>query len=79
LLLVVCVDGAGEDVVIPAVDLQAVMGQSASDFRVCFQVFELRDDVGADQRDVERARIAGGDARRKELPGGFEVAEPFGG
>src|SRR5580698_3107557 len=79
LLQVVGFDAAGEDVVIPTMDLEAVVGQSARDFRMSLQVFELRDHVGADERDVESARIAGGDAGREKLPGGLHVAEPFGG
>ena len=55
------------------------MGQSVRDFGVSLEVFELRDDVGADERDVKSARIAGGNARREKLPGGLDVAEPFGG
>jgi len=78
-LLVPRVDGSGEDVVVPAVHLELIMGDGSGYFRVGFQILELGDDVGADERGVERRDVRVGDARRKVIPGGLDVAEPFGG
>jgi hypothetical protein len=48
LLFVVLLDAAGEDVVVPAVDLDFVVGQGFADARLGAEIDELGDDVAAD-------------------------------
>jgi len=50
LLLVVHFDAAGEDVVVPAVDVEVAVGCGVGDGGLGAQVCELGDDVAADQR-----------------------------
>src|SRR5579863_3038402 len=78
-LLVVGLDAAGKDVVIPAVDGDGAVGQSVGDRGLGFQVEQLGNDIPADESAQLGVVAVGGVEWLAVAEGRFDVAEPSAG
>jgi len=78
-LLVVLLDAAGEDVVVPAVDGEAAFGESVLDGGLGAEIGELSNDVAANERGQLSLIAVGGVERLAIEEGGLDMLEPAAG
>ena len=76
---IVILDAAGEDVVIPAVDLEGALLHGMGDCGLDFEAFELGDDVAADEGGQFRTFSVGGVEGLAMVEGRLDMLEPAAG
>ncbi len=78
-MFIPCLDAAGEDVVVPAVDGEETVGGGAGDGGLSFEVGELGDDVAADEGGEFGVFALFGAEGLAVGEGAFDVAQPAAG